>query len=93
MPMMRETTVALMQAARNPGGKRDVARPLPRPTRVLCEGAGSFTVHGHRLSSLYRAWSRAPFPFIVLKILIFSRLQQAAGFEYFWNSEAQGRRG
>jgi hypothetical protein len=32
-------------------------------------GRGTFTVHGHRLSSLFRLYTKPQNPFIVLKIL------------------------
>ena len=37
---------------------------------ALTQGTQPFTVHGHRLSSLYRAQNQTAKPFIVLKILI-----------------------
>ena len=70
--------------------QRANTRPLPQPARDLCQGAGApFNVHGHRLSSLYRATISHDIPFNVLKIL-----QRSAGFrdrfEYFRNIEKQG---
>jgi hypothetical protein len=72
----------------DPGGKGAGACPPSHPARVLCKVADPFTVHGHRLSSLYRARSRAPIPFIVLKILKDLRAVQAVRYEYLGNSEA-----
>ncbi|WP_197915587.1 hypothetical protein [Thiosulfatihalobacter marinus] len=44
---------------------------IPPPQRRLAPfgEAKPFTVHGHRLSSLYRVIRKPPIPFIVLKIL------------------------
>ena len=72
----------------DPGGRGAGACPPSHPARVLCKVADPFTVHGHRLSSLYRGGSRAPIPFIVLKILKNLRFVQAGRYEYLRNSEA-----
>jgi len=80
----------MLQLRNAPGRGGAVARPAPRPVRISGKGAAPFIVHGHRLSSLYRAMIKAPIPFIVLKILILQPLHYALDFEYFWNNEAKG---
>ena len=80
------------QPLSDPGGKGTGACPPSHPARVLCKVADPFTVHGHRLSSLYRGGSRAPIPFIVLEILKDLRALRAGRYEYLKNSEARSVR-
>jgi hypothetical protein len=70
------------------GGKKAGACLPSHPSRVSCKVADPFTVHGHRLSSLYRDGSEASFPFIVLKILMNLRPLRAMRCEYLGNDEA-----
>jgi hypothetical protein len=68
----------------------DAAHALP-PSRIWFEGAAApFIVHGHRLSSLYRAFKGTQIPFIVLKILKNLCLFLDSEFEYLSNNEAGG---
>jgi len=53
--------------ARSPALTGGIASGAAAP--ALSIRRGTFTVHGHRLSSLYRSDRKAPNPFIVLKIL------------------------
>lgn len=81
MPM----TVERMTAAR---ARADRIRPARVPPRGSGEDAGSpFTVHGHRLSSLYRGTRKAHKPFIVLKILKRAPVNSVSPIEYLRNSE------
>nr|WP_317056846.1 hypothetical protein [Roseovarius sp. W115] len=60
--------------------------PKPDAPTLLTE-QGTFSVHGHRLSSLCRLCKQPPNPFIVLKILKKLRSNLAMEIEYFWNCE------
>jgi hypothetical protein len=73
----------------DPGGKGAGDGPPSRPARVFCQVADPFTVHGHRLSSLYRGGMMTPSPFIVLKILKNPPLPRVLRLEYLRNDEAQ----
>jgi len=65
----------------------DIRRP-PVPSRGWGKDAGSpFNVHGHRLSSLYRAPNFPANPFNVLKILKKAPASPGGPFEYLRNIE------
>lgn len=65
--------------------------PPPRPARFLFQGAGDpVTLHGHRLSSLYRVVRKDQIPFTILKILKKLRIWLALASEYFLNREPAG---
>lgn len=76
----------------------DERSPVPKaalghhlaPNRCFGKGAATpFIVHGHRLSSLYRALRESEITFIVLKILKSLRFHFPFWFEYLRNNEMQ----
>ena len=62
-----------------------ICRGAPAPV----EERGTFTVHGHRLSSLYRPPMKRDNPFIFLKILTAQALPRAQRIEYLGKDEAR----
>ena len=92
-----EDAVDLTGRANNGGHKTQIrimareasgALRSPVPSRIACWAASApFTIHGHRLSSLYRGYIQGLKPFIILKILKTACLRMPNSFEYLGNSE------